>query len=214
MTTSLELAYNTDQLPLTIPEYGRNVYQMIKHAIAIEDKKERTKCAETIVKVMALINPSQKDKDDYKQRLWAHLYIISEFKLDIECPYETPKEETYSSKPEDVPYPKNDIRFGHYGKIMEDMVKAATIYPEGEEKKKLIKHIANLLKTSYLQWNRDSVNDDLIIKQLGQLSDGKLTIDASELRETADILKHYKKKRNISKNYSKNKNRRKYNGSF
>jgi phosphoenolpyruvate carboxylase len=98
---------------------------------------------------------------------------------------------------------------------MEDMVKAATEFKEGEEKQKLVKHIANLLKTSYLQWNRDSVNDQLIIKQLEELSNGKLTITADQFRETSDILRTFKKKKtNNNKNYSKNKNRRKDYGGF
>jgi AAA15 family ATPase/GTPase len=98
---------------------------------------------------------------------------------------------------------------------MEDMVKAATELKEGEDKEKLVKHIANLLKTSYLQWNRDSVSDGLIIKQLEDLSAGKLTITSDKLRDTNDIVKAFKKKKsNNNKNYPKNKNRRKYNGSF
>ena len=95
------------------------------------------------------------------------------------------------------------------------MVRAATDFKEGEEKQKLIKHIANLLKTSYLQWNRDSVNDNLIVKQLEELSNGKLTIDTDQFRETSDIIRNFKKKKsNNSKNYSKNKNRRKDYGGF
>ena len=97
---------------------------------------------------------------------------------------------------------------------MEDMVKAASLLDEGENRQKLVKHIANLLKTSYLQWNRDTVNDTLIIKQLEELSGGKLTIDTDQLRETSEILKHYKRKKSTSKNYSKNKSRRKNYGSF
>jgi TRAP-type uncharacterized transport system substrate-binding protein len=97
---------------------------------------------------------------------------------------------------------------------MEDMVKAATELKEGHDKTKLVKHIANLLKTSYLQWNRDSVHDSLIIKQLEDLSGGKLTITAEQLRDTNDIVKSFKKKKTTNKNYSKNKPRRKYNGSF
>ena len=128
--------------------------------------------------------------------------------------YKKPEKESYQSKPDEVPYPKNDIRFKHYGKIMEDMVKSASELSEGEDKEKLVKHIANLLKTSYLQWNRDSVNDSLIIKQLEELSVGKLTISADKLRDTSDIVRTFKKKKSNNKNYTKNKPRRKYHGSF
>ena len=119
----------------------------------------------------------------------------------------------YKSRPESVPYPSNDIKYGHYGKIMEDMIKAAAELEDSENRSKLVKHIANLLKTSYLQWNRDSVSDSLIIKQLEELSNGKLTVSSDDLRETNEIVRGFKKKK-TSKNYSKNKNRRKDHGRF
>ena len=218
MTTSIDLAYNTNMDKLIIPEYGRNIQKMIEHAKNIETKEERNKSARVIIKVMDLINPGTKsnnNNEEHKQKLWAHLHIISNFELGVDYPYELPTKEVYESRPDKVPYPSNDIKYGHYGKIMEDMVRAATDFKEGEEKQKLIKHIANLLKTSYLQWNRDSVNDNLIVKQLEELSNGKLTIDTDQFRETSDIIRNFKKKKsNNSKNYSKNKNRRKDYGGF
>ena len=216
MRSSLELAYNTDTTKLVIPEYGRNIQKMVQHAIKIEDAEQRNKSANVIIKVMDLINPNtnHSNSEEHAQKLWAHLHIISNFELEVESPYKKPEKESYQSKPDEVPYPKNDIRFKHYGKIMEDMVKSASELSEGEDKEKLVKHIANLLKTSYLQWNRDSVNDSLIIKQLEELSVGKLTISADKLRDTSDIVRTFKKKKSNNKNYSKNKPRRKYHGSF
>jgi hypothetical protein len=216
MRSSLELAYNTDTKKLVIPEYGRNIQKMVQHAINIEDTEQRNKSANVIIKVMDLINPNtnNSNSEEHAQKLWAHLHIISNFELEVESPYKKPEKELYQSKPDEVPYPKNDIRFKHYGKIMEDMVKSASELSEGEDKEKLVKHIANLLKTSYLQWNRDSVNDSLIIKQLEELSGGKLTISADKLRDTSDIVRTFKKKKSNNKNYSKNKPRRKYHGSF
>jgi hypothetical protein len=216
MRSSLELAYNTDTTKLVIPEYGRNIQKMVQHAIKIEDTEQRNKSANVIIKVMDLINPNtnNSNSEEHAQKLWAHLHIISNFELEVESPYKKPEKELYQSKPDEVPYPKNDIRFKHYGKIMEDMVKSASELSEGEDKEKLVKHIANLLKTSYLQWNRDSVNDSLIIKQLEELSAGKLTISADKLRDTSDIVRTFKKKKSNNKNYSKNKPRRKYHGSF
>ena len=123
-----------------------------------------------------------------------HIYIISKFELDVDSPYGAPKKEKYNSKPDKVPYPSNAIKYGHYGKIMEDMVKEASKLEDSENKSKLVKHIANLLKTSYLQWNRDSVNDNLIIKQLEELSEGKLTISSDDLRDTNDIVRGFKRK--------------------
>ena len=216
MRSSLELAYNTDTTKLVIPEYGRNIQKMVQHAIKIEDTEQRNKSANVIIKVMDLINPNtnNSNSEEHAQKLWAHLHIISNFELEVESPYKKPEKESYQSKPDEVPYPKNDIRFKHYGKIMEDMVKSASELSEGEDKEKLVKHIANLLKTSYLQWNRDSVNDSLIIKQLEELSVGKLTISDDKLRDTSDIVRTFKKKKSNNKNYTKNKPRRKYHGSF
>ena len=213
MRSTLELGYNTDMEKIAIPEYGRNIHKMVQHAIKLQDKQERNKCVNVIIKVMDLINPSFKDQQP-DRFFTAHLHIISNFELDVESPYKKPEKELYQSRPDEVPYPSNAIKFKHYGKIMEDMVKAATELKEGDDKTKLVKHIANLLKTSYLQWNRDSVHDSLIIKQLEDLSGGKLTISAEQLRDTNDIVKSFKKKKTTNKNYSKNKPRRKYNGSF
>ena len=217
MSSTLNLSYNTDTNKLIIPEYGRNVQKMINHAVKIEQREERNKAAKVIIKVMDLINPNTRNynSEEHGQKLWAHLHIISNFELDVDSPFKKPKKELYHSKPDEVPYPKNAIRFKHYGKIMEDMIKAASDLNEGEDKEKLVKHIANLLKTSYLQWNRDSVDDKLIIKQLEELSHGKLTISTDKLRDTSEIVRTFnKKKRTNNKNYSKNKSRRKYHGSF
>jgi len=207
MSNILDLAYNTEEPKMVIPEYGRNVQKMIDHAITIEDKKERKKCADAIIRVMGQINPHFIDNEDLKQKLWTHLFIMSDFKIDVESPYPIPDKETFNSNPEQVPYPKNNIKYGHYGKIMEDLILAAVKYPEGEAKKNLIKHIANLLKTSYLLWNRDTVNDIVIIKNLEELSNGALTITADELRDTNDILKQYKKKKISGKQQGKQQGR-------
>jgi hypothetical protein len=209
MGNILDLAYNTEAPKMVIPEYGRNVQKMIDHAIDIEDAQERNKCAKAIIQVMGQINQQLKEHEDVNQKLWSHLLIMSNFKLDVDFPYEKTDEDKFNSKPDSVPYPKNDIKYGHYGKIMENLIDAAVIYPEGEEKNNLTIHIANLLKTSYLLWNRDSVADVVIIKNLEQLSNGKLTVKAEDLRDTSDILKQYKKKK-ISNNskYQKHKNRR------
>jgi hypothetical protein len=212
MGNILELAYNTEAPKMVIPEYGRNVQKMIDHAITIDDKEERNKCAKAIVTVMGQINQHIKDNEDVNEKLWSHLLIMSDFKLDVDFPYEKTDENDFKSKPESVPYPKNDIQFGHYGKIMENLIDTAIKYPEGDEKKNLTIHIANLLKTSYLLWNRDTVVDSVIVKNLDQLSNGKLTVSAEDLRDTSDILRQYKKKKttknsNNSK-YHKHKNRR------
>jgi len=189
MLETLELDYNTGREKMIIPEYGRNVQNMINHCISIADKEERNKCAQAIIKVMGQLKPQLRDVEDFTHKLWAHLFIMADFKLDVDSPYPIPSKESFNSKPEKVEYPHKKIKYGHYGKVLEEMITAAVTYPEGDEKKYLTLRIANLLKTSYLLWNRDTVNDNTIVKQLEELSGGKLTVNASELQDTADILR-------------------------
>jgi len=189
MLETLELDYNTSREKMIIPEYGRNVQNMIHHCISIKEKEERNKCAQAIIKVMGQLKPQLRDIEDYTHKLWAHLFIMADFKLDVDSPYPIPSKESFNSKPERVEYPRKKIKYGHYGKVLEEMITAAVEYPEGDEKKYLTLRIANLLKTSYLLWNRDTVNDNTIVKQLEELSGGKLTVNVTELQDTADILK-------------------------
>jgi hypothetical protein len=189
MLETLELDYNTSREKMIIPEYGRNVQNMIHHCISIAEKEERNKCAQAIIKVMGQLKPQLRDIEDFTHKLWAHLFIMADFKLDVDSPYPIPSKESFNSKPDRVEYPRKKIKYGHYGKVLEEMITAAVAYPEGEEKIYLTLRIANLLKTSYLLWNRDTVNDNTIVKQLEELSGGKLTADASKLEDTADILR-------------------------
>jgi len=189
MPNILELDYNTSRPKMIIPEYGRNVQNMINHCHTIEDKEERNRCAQAIIKVMGQLNPQLRDVEDFTHKLWAHLFIMSDFQLDVDSPYPKPSPEMLTSKPDRVPYPHRKIRFGHYGRILEDMIEAAIKYPEGEEKKYLSIKIANLLKISYLMWNRDTVNDLTIIKHLEEISGGKLTAETSDLQDTSEIVK-------------------------
>ena len=194
MLETLELDYNTSRSKMIIPEYGRNVQNMIDHCVSIADKEERNKCAKAIIKVMGQLKPQLRDVEDFTHKLWAHLFIMSDFKLDVDSPYPIPDKETFTSKPEKVEYPHKKIKYGHYGKTLEDMIDAAVKYPEGDEKKYLTIRIANLLKTSYLLWNRDTVNDNTIVKQLEELSNGKLTVEVSDLQDTANILRAMRSK--------------------
>ncbi len=194
--TSLE--YNTERPLMSIPEYGRNVQNMINHCLTIADKEERNNCAKSIITVMGQVNPQLKDVEDYDHKLWDHLFIMSNFELDVESPYPKPSADFFEKKPETIPYPHRKIKNGHYGIIIEDLIAAAVKLEDGEEKSFLVKRIANLLKTSYLLWNRNTVNDEVIVKHLEQYSNGKLTIDPEELTDTREILSHFKKNYNVS----------------
>ena len=194
MLETLELDYNTSREKMIIPEYGRNVQNMIHHCITIVDKEERNNCAQAIIKVMGQLKPQLRDIEDFTHKLWAHLFIMADFKLDVDSPYPIPSKESFTSKPDRVEYPHKKIKYGHYGKVLEEMITAAVAYPEGDEKTYLTLRIANLLKTSYLLWNRDTVNDDTIVKQLEELSGGKLTVDSAKLEDTTEILRQMRSK--------------------
>ena len=168
--------YNTSLPQLIIPEYGRNIQKMIDYAVSVEDREERNKVAKAIINVMGQLNPHLRDVTDFKHKLWDHIFIISDFKLDVDSPYPKPTRETFQTKPEKVSYPSNDIKFKHYGKTVERIIEKAKEFPEGEEKNVLTEQIANLMKRSYLSWNRDSVTDEVILKHLKTLSNGDLEL--------------------------------------
>lgn len=195
------MEYNTTRSQLEIPQYGRNIKKLIEYTIAIDDKDKRTKLAHMIISIMGQINPDTNiDLLETKQKLWDHLYIISDFKLDIDSPYPPPTDKALYSKPEKLPYHTNNIEFRHYGKNIVKMIDKAVEYEEGPEKEALVKALANHLKKSYLHWNRDSVNDNLITDHLALLSHDKLKLDDNfMLNSTSDILSQRKRKRFVSK---------------
>ncbi len=205
------MEYNTQRNHLTIPVYGRNIQKMIDQCIAIEDREKRTKTAELIINVMSQMTPKNREIGDFKQKLWDHLMIISDFRLDVDSPYPPPDRSILTSKPEKVPYQDNHIRFRHYGKNIEMMIKKAVEYPEGNEKDTLVKVIANHMKKSYLNWNRSSVDDSLILLHLEELSGHQLKLDTNmKLARTSDILVMSKKKKVSVKTNNNNKGRKKY----
>ena len=196
------MEYNTSLPKMVIPEYGRNIQKMIDHAISVDDREERNKIARSIINVMGQLNPHLRDVTDFKHKLWDHFFIISDFKLDVDSPYPKPTRETFISKPELLKYPSNDIRYKHYGKTIEHIIEKAKELEEGEMKTALIETIANHLKKSYLNWNRDSVNDEVILQHLNELSKGALKLNESvRLSNTSDILARssINKKKTINK---------------
>ncbi|MCB0408729.1 MAG: DUF4290 domain-containing protein [Flavobacteriales bacterium] len=202
--STVEKDYNTRRPAMVIPEYGRNIQKMVEHAITIENRDERNKVAQAIINVMGQLNPHLRDITDFKHKLWDHIFIISDFKLDVDSPYPIPDKESILKKPEKLDYPQSKIKFKHYGKNVEHIIEEAVNMEDGEAKNELIKIIANLMKKSYLTWNRESVDDDLIMSDLSSLSKGRLKVDDSfKLNQTNEILAQtasIKKKRNNNNN--------------
>lgn len=187
------MEYNTTRGPLTISEYGRSIQEMIRYCCTIEDREKRTKTAKFIVNVMAQMTPLAKEIGDYKHKLWDHIFIISEFKLDVDAPYPPPPPLTLSAKPEHISYHDKEIEFRHYGKNIALIIEKATAYEDGPEKDALVHAIAIQLKKSYLNWNRDSVTDEVIEEHLRLLSGGKLKLHEDlRLTPTQDLLNRNK----------------------
>jgi hypothetical protein len=175
------MEYNTQLKKLALPEYGRNIQNMVDYCVAIKDREERKCCADSIINIMGNMFPHLRDVNDFKHILWDHLAIMSDFQLDIDYPYEIIRKEDLYSKPGKIDYSHPDMRYKHYGKILEKMIKMATEYPEGEEKEQLIWLVLNHMKKSYVQWNKE-VEDSRIFIDLYELSGRKIDVRNSELK--------------------------------
>jgi len=171
------MEYNTLQEKLILPEYGRHVHMMVQYAIKIEDREERNVAAQTIVGVMGALMPHLRDIPDFKHKLWDHLFIISDFKLDIDAPYPLPSQEEMVDKPNIVPYPQSHIRQKHYGKILTDMIREAAKLKDCPQRDSLIQLLATQMKKSYVAWNRSELYPEQIVQDIWDISDGKIELN-------------------------------------
>ena len=184
------MKYNTAEKKLALPEYGRNIQNMVDYCVTIEDREERKHCANTIINIMGNMFPHLRDVNDFKHILWDHLAIMSDFKLDIDYPYEIIKKEDLNTRPSSLPYSNSRIRDRHYGKTLEKMIQKATEFEPGTEKEVLVKLLATQMKKSFLNWNKESVEDSKIFKDLEELSEGRIILseEAVKLAESRTIL--------------------------
>jgi len=168
------MSYNTQVKRLTLPEYGRNIQNMVDHCLTIQNRDERNHCANTIISIMGNMFPHLRDVNDFKHILWDHLAIMSDFKLDVDYPYTILEKEHLHQRPPRVPYNSSEIIYRHYGETLEKMINKASEMEEGEAKEALIRMVANQMKKSYLMWNKDSVDNRKILKDLADLSEGRI----------------------------------------
>lgn len=191
------MEYNTSREKLIIPEYGRNVQKMIQQCAAMKDREERNRFARQIIMVMGQLNPQMKEFNDFKHKLWDHLFIIADFNLDVDSPYDKPEKGEFTMKPHRVQYPDNKIKYRHFGKNVENLIDEIAKMDSGKAKDQAIINIANFMKLSYMTWNKDSVTDEIILSNLRELSGGKIEIPAdARLSQTIEIPKqqsHQKK---------------------
>ncbi|WP_457617251.1 DUF4290 domain-containing protein [Lutibacter sp.] len=203
-----DLEYNSERSHLIIPEYGRHMQKLVDYCVALEDVEERNKMARAIVDVMGNLQPHLRDVPDFKHKLWDQLFIMSDFKLDVESPYEKPSKEELQSRPESLAYPKSASKYRFYGNNIQTMINVALTWEEGEAREALYLAIANHMKKCYLNWNKDTVDDAVIFKHLYELSDGKINFLESEeiLSESKELLK--KRKTQNSRNQKNHKKKK------
>ncbi|MFN4027816.1 MULTISPECIES: DUF4290 domain-containing protein [Flavobacterium] len=192
------LEYNAERPHLIIPEYGRHLQKLIDQATLIPDREERNKAAKYIIQVMGSLNPHLRDVPDFQHKLWDQIFIMSDFRLDVDSPYPIPTRDVINLKPERLPYPQRNPKYRFYGNNITNMIDVANSWEEGEMKSALVKVIANHMKKSYLSWNKDTVTDTVIFEHLYELSGGKLNLlqSTEELLNTNDLMRTNKKMSN------------------
>lgn len=201
--------YNTQQKRLPLPEYGRSIQNMVDYALTIQDRSERQRCANTVINIMGNMFPHLRDVPDFKHKLWDHLAIMSDFKLDIDYPYEIIHKDNLGTKPNRIPYPSTKIRYRHYGRTLEVLIRKACEMQEGDEKDNLVALIANHMKKDFMAWNKDTVDDKKINDDLMEYSGGRLYLGDSILRLMETRLASNRRQRTQSNNhgYSNQKRR-------
>ncbi len=203
-----DLEYNTERPHLIIPEYGRHIQKMVEQAVAKETKEERNKYAKSIINVMGNLNPHLRDVPDFQHKLWDQLFIIADFKLDADSPYDKPSREELTARPEPLAYPQNHPKYRFYGNNIKRMIDVAVNWEEGEMKDGLIYTIANHMKKCFLNWNKDTVEDDVIFNHLFELSEGKINLKDSDegLSNSGKLLQNKKRYNTNSSNTGAKKN--------
>ncbi len=175
--TTPQFDYNSTRNKLILSEYGRNVQNMVKYIVALPTKEERNRYAQVVIDLMGFLNPHLRDVADFKHKLWDHLHIISDFKIDVDSPYPKPELEAIHLKPEPLKYPHQRIRYKHYGKTIELMMEKAKSIEEPDRRQHMVQAIANFMKMAYVQWNKDSVADETILADLRAMSGGQLKLE-------------------------------------
>lgn len=199
--------YNTQAKKLIISEYGRSFQNMVEHVLNIEDRQKRLKMADALISVMEILNPGVKEQADYKQKLWDHLHIISEFKLDVDGPYPMPEQTKIHQKPQKVEYPTLPIKFRFYGRNLQFMVQKATSLENPELKAEFLNLLASFMTNSSRNWNNENLSNQQLAEHLEALSQNKLKVNPEELEITLEQRKKkfYKHNNNNNNNGGNNK---------
>lgn len=207
----MEKDYNTERKGLRLPEYGRNVQKMVSGLMDIEDRQKRNEQARAVVKVMELLNPQVHLQEDYERKLWDHLFIISDFRLDVDSPYPKPTPEDLETRPAPVPVEKRPIKATHYGRNIESIIDLIAGLEDGETKTWVIRNLAIYMRTQYLIWNKDSVADETIFSDIEKLSGGRVKVpEGLELTKVSSDANFSRPGTGLPKKQNQKKNRRNF----
>ncbi|MDX1471333.1 MAG: DUF4290 domain-containing protein [Flavobacteriaceae bacterium] len=207
-----DLEYNTEREHLFIPEYGRHLQKMVNYAKELPTKEERNKVAKAIISVMGNLQPHLRDVPDFQHKLWDQLFIIADFDLDVDSPYPVTSKEELQSRPEPLKYPQNHPKYRFYGNNIKTMIDVANTWEEGDLKDALIYTIANHMKKCFLNWNKDTVEDDVIYEHLRELSGGKINLHETDedLTDASSLMRGKKKFSKKGKKSNSNRGRKRY----
>jgi hypothetical protein len=208
-----QLEYNTERVHLIIPEYGRHIQKMVDQATAIEDREERNKTAKAIIAVMGNLQPHLRDVPDFQHKLWDQLFIISDFKLDVDSPYPVPSREELAERPKPLGYPQNFPKYRFYGNNIKRMIDVAKGWEKGEMRDGLEFTIANHMKKCFLNWNKDTVEDDVIFEHLFELSEGEINLKekGETLNDSEKLIRANRKAKSAEHPVKKNTKNNKHN---
>lgn len=201
------MEYNTTRDKLLIPEYGRNVQKMVTYMMAIPERDKRTRYAEMIIDLMATLNPGLKIMEDYKHKLWDHLYVISDFKLDVDSPFPAPSREEMFRKPDPLPYPQTKVKVRHFGKNLNSLIERTLAETDEDKRKNLTQLIGYYMKLSYINWHREPVHDDMIKNELSVLTEGKLQYEQGGYRVYFDNRQNFESNKNNKNRNNGNRNK-------
>jgi hypothetical protein len=171
--------YNTQRKKLALPEYGRSIHKMVDWVTTIEDRDERNSQIRAVIAVMGDMNPHLRDVNDFKHKLWDHVHIMSDFKIDIDSPYPIPTRESFNTPIHTIPYASEQIKIRHYGRNIQLMIDGIARADDSELKEKSLLMLANHMKKSYFTWNKETISDDIVFRDIEYLSNGKIKIPAN-----------------------------------
>jgi len=186
--------YNSQRSEIILKEYGRSVQKMVEHLRSIPDREKRTKLAGALIDLIKQLNPSIKEQQEDPQRMWDDLYIMADFNLDLDIPYPIPPKDVLQKKPMRMAYPQSNVRFRHYGKNIEILVKEAMKKEDPKEREEMVIYLGKLMKTFFSSWNKEILDDSVILKDIYAMSGGTLSMNLDKVREDNLFEKLYREK--------------------